>query len=152
MKTESKKSGLGRQRKNSAPPVKEVQTDPVPLRLDEVTLLKMEKLQAIMRAAESERIMTLASKKALLSKIDPNNQIEALDRKILSLTQEKEAAEAEYRLIIRQVEEKFGIDIKEYAYDDKTGTLNYIGKASESEMKSLSSMESKELPIEAVKT
>jgi L-lysine 2,3-aminomutase len=152
MKTEVKKRGPGRPRKNTAPSVTDAQTDPAPLRLDEVTLLKMEKLQALMRASESERIMTLASKRALLSKIDPNNQIDALDRKIIALAREKDAAEAEYRLIIRQVEEKFGIDIKEYAYDDKTGTLNYIGKASESELRALSSMESKELPIESVKS
>ena len=150
MRTDTKsKRGPGRPRKNPAPAISEpIQTDPVPLKLDEITLLKMEKLQALMRASDSERVMTLASKRALLAKIDPSNQIDALERRIIALLHEKNAAEAEYRLVVRQVEEKHGIDIKQYAYDDKTGTLNYIGKASESEMADLEKIEEKELPIE----
>lgn len=91
--------------------------EPVVLKLDELTVLKLGKLSAQIRAASSELAMQSAHKAALLKQIDPQNKLEGFDKKILALHGEYSSAKRDYIDVVEQVKLKLGIDLKEYTYD-----------------------------------
>jgi hypothetical protein len=116
-------------RKKAPPSAPAVESkEPKVLQLDQITLLKMEKFQAIIRACTSESQNVQALRRALMAKIDPQGHVEKLDSRLVALREESRTNENSYKTLMADVEAKLGIKMSDYSYDDETGALHHIGQ------------------------
>lgn len=110
----------------AAPAAEEPKTsdEPVVLRLDELTILKLSKYQAQIRAVTSEISMQSTQRQAYVKQVDPKGLLDIYDKKILALKDEYVAAKNEYILVAEKVKATLGVDLKQYTYDEQTGVLH----------------------------
>ncbi len=104
-------------------PKKVAAKPPELLKLDEFTLLRLEKMVAQTRAINSELIITNSLRQGFLQKIDPNQDLPKFDQRIQALHTERNATEALYKELLKVTGKKLGVDLADYAYDDETGVL-----------------------------
>lgn len=103
--------------------------EPEVLRLSDLELARMEKSSQQIRACDAEALITLAQKNSYIQQIDPQGNLKKFDSKLAAIQQERQGAEADYRETSRGVEERLGIKLSGYAYDDRTGVLNELEQA-----------------------
>lgn len=97
-----------------------------PIKLTMETIHKMDSLNNLMRAVKSELILASASRTAFLKEIDPKGQLSKYETSLAKLNAELKDTSDKYTKIVNEIETKFGIILKEYAYDDETGILNKL--------------------------
>ena len=116
----AKKPGIGRM------PRTKPSREPEQLHLTENEVLKMEKLSTQVRACDGDQMITLSQKNAYIQKVDPQGVIARFDQRLTALRQERQEAEQEYRAVTALINKRLGIDLKDYAYDDKSGVLRKV--------------------------
>ncbi len=97
---------------------------PGSLRLDEITMLRLARADAEMRASSSEVLIKKGVKEGIMRKVDPQDVLKKLDLEIQALTARYHQNQAEYARIRDEAGKKLGIDMKNYSYDDTTGILH----------------------------
>ncbi len=98
-----------------------------PLRIEEVTLLKLTRAMEKERAARMELQVTSGLLNGLFHewlRTDPRAQ--ETNGKILALQAEQRAAEKTYHELVGQIGSELKIDMSLYAFDDETGILNKL--------------------------
>jgi predicted dinucleotide-binding enzyme len=97
---------------------------PKTLRLDEMTMLRLARADAEMRASSSEVLIKKGVKEGLLQKVDPQGILKKLDLDIQTLTARYHQNQMTYEKVREEVGKTLGIDMKNYSYDDETGVLH----------------------------
>lgn len=112
-------------------PEPEVKKDEAtPLVLEQHELLRLLRYDAESRALKSEILVLGAQRDALLQAIDPAGRVKKMEAETQTRRQSLGITATEYNLVIKEVEERLGIKMSNFAYDDKTGVLNTIANAS----------------------
>jgi hypothetical protein len=96
------------------------------LRMDELTVLKLSKLEAEVRANRTEIQLKTQYLESLFKQVDPQGVLRKLQNEIVFLKNEMNQKSTEYADLKKVVGERFGINMEEYAYDDRTGILHHI--------------------------
>lgn len=101
--------------------------EPTPLTLtkDELHRLQLSQFQA--RAFEAEQKLEMIKRDIFLKQVDPDGKLQQMMALIRGRTDEAAQAKAEYAKVVKDIEERLKINLKEYAYDDNTGLLSAIG-------------------------
>jgi hypothetical protein len=98
-----------------------------PLRIEEVTLLKLTRAMEKERAARMELQVTSSALNGLFHewlRTDPRAQ--EVNGKIVALQAEQRAAEKTYHELVGQIGSELKIDMSLYAFDDDTGVLSKL--------------------------
>lgn len=103
------------------------------LRLDELTMLRLAKADAEMRASASEVLIKKGVKEGIMKKVDPQDVLKKLDLEIQALTAKYHENQAEYARVRDAAGQKLGIDMKNYSYDDTTGILHDLSDIPQAE-------------------
>lgn len=93
------------------------------MKLDPLTLLKLENALLHKRAVESELRVQQIMRAAYLKQIDPDSKLDQFDESIHKLREEFSMAEESHSQAVRDAEISLKIDMREYSYDDETGIL-----------------------------
>lgn len=96
------------------------------MKITEVEALKLSKSQLQLQLLEAQRVILAKEKAEYIASIDPNKQIQAFDQAVSENVSVANGILAEYKAIIQTINDKFGIDMSEYGYDDVTGVLTKI--------------------------
>jgi len=67
-------------------------------------------------------------RRELLARIDPNGQVDALDRALAAARGSRAAAKSRYLSAAEAASARLGIDVTQCAYDDETGLLTPLPK------------------------
>ncbi len=100
--------------------------EPELMRLDENTVLKLEKLSNQLRAVDSETVITGNLRQSYLQKIDPEQNLLKFDQKLEALRAERQKAQVQYVGLAKSIGDRLGITLSDYSYDDETGVLRKL--------------------------
>lgn len=100
------------------------------LKIDELSLLRLLRYEAEMRASSSEMRLNQIALTSLLKQVDPEGVVSTTLTALTHAQREYEKASAEYSRVRGEVERKLGIVLSEYVYDDVTGVLEKVSAAS----------------------
>lgn len=81
--------------------------------------------------AQLQLSVTLAQRREYLRQIDPEGKLEAFDAKVKGMAAEASAKRTGYNALMKQVEERLGLLMAKYAWDDETGLLRYLPESVE---------------------
>jgi hypothetical protein len=100
--------------------------EPAPLALtkDELHRLQLSQFQA--RAFEAEQRLEMIKRDQFLKQVDPEGKLQQMMALIRGRTDEAAVAKAEYAKVVKDIEERLKILLKEYAYDDQNGQLTKL--------------------------
>ena len=91
--------------------------------LTEVELWKLRALEAEVKCTIIQTELLLLKKKLYLDKIDPDGKLASFDRDIRSLSTEQTERKCRGQEIKKLAEERLGIDLSKYSYDEENGTV-----------------------------
>lgn len=100
--------------------------EPAPLALTQVEMLRLEKGAAEQRAVTAEVNLLLRERMEILAKIDPQGILRAVDAEIQKRKAEMAAVRQQHTETTAAIEQRLGIRLSEYSYDDVTGTLHQV--------------------------
>jgi hypothetical protein len=104
--------------------LQEATYEPVQLKLTREEVLELAFLEQQYRHGTVLSELESMKRDALLLQIDPQNKIKLLDTKIRAATIMHTNAKAQWLEVRAAISKRLGgIDLDQYAYDDKTGTL-----------------------------
>lgn len=118
---------MSRKKTQTTPPP--VEDGPKQLILDPLEMTKLFRFEAEIRAAKSDGEKASGALDALLAKIDPTGDV----LRLIGIVQKASGTHAKYMAkylgIIAELEQKYGISLKDYAIDDETGALTFVQSA-----------------------
>lgn len=91
---------------------------------DELYRLQITQMQA--RAAEAEAALEILRRDLLQKQIDPENRLGRMASFIRGRTNEAAEAKLAYEAIVKQIEARLNISLKEWAYNDENGQLSKV--------------------------
>ncbi len=98
----------------------------VVLALSEHERLQLGMANAEMRAAAAEHTLLLRDRAVLLAKIDPEGTLRRLTEQLAVKKSDLEAARQLHLGAVSAIEQRLGVKLDEYSYDDVTGTLHHL--------------------------
>ena len=99
------------------------------LRIDELSLTKLLRLEAEVRAAMSTMQNMQMNLVKLTQQIDPNGILSTQQGLIRAQESARKGFEEEYLALKKRIGEKLGIDLDKVSYDDTTGVIFSIPDA-----------------------
>jgi hypothetical protein len=109
-------------RKAKAEPVIESAT-PIAMALTETECLKIRTFLAEFRRYNAEATLRVMEKQNLQRQLDPDNRLGLLDQAVRAASENAAHAQAQHNQMLKQVEERLGISIKDFSFDENTGQL-----------------------------
>lgn len=100
--------------------------EPARLQLSEVETLRLARAHAETRAVRAEMTLLQQERALFLAKIDPGGVLRALDTRLSAKKTEMLEAQRLERDVRQQVEERLGVNLAQYSYDDVTGMLHEL--------------------------
>lgn len=97
-----------------------------PLVLTEVELLKLTKMQALLQLHDARRSILARERADYLAAIDPERKLADYDARITEETKKSNDVVLQYRALIDSINERLGIDLNQYGFDDETGALQKV--------------------------
>lgn len=94
--------------------------------LSPLQLSNLLRFDAEMRAATSDFGQAAEKRKELLDKIDPQGEVDKFGGIMNKSQRAFLTFQAKRDLLVKEIEAQFGISMKEYAFDDETGTLSFV--------------------------
>lgn len=100
--------------------------EPQPLQLtkDELHRLQLSQFQA--RAFEAEMKLEIFKRDLYLKQIDPQGLLAQMNALIRGRSNETAEAKTSYAAVVKQIEDRLKISLKDYAYDDLNGVLSRV--------------------------
>jgi hypothetical protein len=95
------------------------------LRIDDLTRLKLLRLDAEGRAAHSEMVMTQKELAEYLKGIDPAGRIFQLQKHIQALELKKNDMKTQFETLIKETGELLKVDMSKISYDDESGVIHF---------------------------
>ena len=96
----------------------------ITLKLDNDTRLNLMHLDAEVRAARNQFTMEQMKLAQYIQSIDKDGIIARSQAALQATAQHMGVMEARYSQLRQEVEKKMGINLREYSFDDETGTLH----------------------------
>jgi Xaa-Pro aminopeptidase len=104
--------------------IEELNADPAPLKLDDLTRLRLLRAQAEINNAQTRMTLAMEALKAKLKEIDPEGVLARLQTDAAAQQKVLDRFLNEYNQIYGEIKTKLGIDLKQYGFDDETGVLH----------------------------
>ena len=89
-------------------------------------LYKLQVAQLQVRAAEAELNLQMYQRDVYLKQIDPENKLKTMAGYIRSRSDEAATGKQSYAQIVKEIEARLGINLKEWAYNDENGLLSRV--------------------------
>lgn len=89
-------------------------------------LYKLQVAQLQVRAAEAELNLQMYQRDAYLKQIDPEGKLKTMAGYIRSRSDEAALGKQAYAQIVKEIEARLGINLKEWAYNDENGLLSKV--------------------------
>jgi len=89
-------------------------------------LYKLQVAQLQVRAAEAELNLQMYQRDVYLKQIDPENKLKTMAGYIRSRSDEAATGKQAYAQIVKEIEARLGINLKEWAYNDENGLLSRV--------------------------
>lgn len=100
--------------------------EPTPPSLTKDELYKLQLTQMQARAAEAEAALEIFRRDLLQKQIDPENKLGRMSAFIRGRSNEAATAKAAYDEVVKQIEDRLKITLKEWAYNDENGQLSKV--------------------------
>jgi hypothetical protein len=99
---------------------------PEPKKLDELTLCKLARNEALLYAHKVEAEYLKLKLSTFLEKVDPENVIQTLSDGVRLSVEKLQKSKEERAALLNQIQENLGVDMTKHSYDDQTGVIYQI--------------------------
>lgn len=94
------------------------------LKLDDLTRMNLLRLDSNVKASQALLQLQQLKLRDYILKIDKDGVVFTMQADLLALGQQLQVQEADYRAASQKVEEELGIKLKDYSFDETSGTLH----------------------------